>query len=123
MKFPCILKFNKMTVFVVLYVLFFSGIASADRQWDGQWIGADNAAAANSWYCFRKEIELSKSPKTAVANIACDSKYWLWINDAMVVFEGQLKRGPTPKDTYYDEIDLSGHLKKGENAIDRKSVV
>lgn len=117
MNLPCVLKFNRMTVFMVLYVLVFSGIASADRQWRGVWIGSDQVSKPNSWYCFRNDIELSKSPKTAVANIACDSKYWLWINDEMVVFEGQLKRGPTPKDTYYDEIDLTGHLKKGKNAI------
>ena len=47
-----------------------------------------------------------------MARIACDSKYWLWINGDLVVFEGQLKRGPTPSDTYFDEIDLSQKLKK-----------
>jgi hypothetical protein len=96
-----------MIVFMVFYVLVFSGIASADRQWQGVWIGSDQVSKPNSWYCFRNTIELGKSPKTAVANIACDSKYWLWINGEMVVFEGQLKRGPTPKDTYYGEIDLT----------------
>jgi hypothetical protein len=46
-----------------------------------------------------------------------DSKYWLWINGQLVVFEGGLKRGPTPNDTYYDKIDLSRYLIKGQNCI------
>lgn len=117
MNAPSVLKFNRMIVFGVLLMLVFSGIASAERQWQGVWIGGDNSAAPNSWYCFRSQVKLTKSPKTVVAKIACDSKYWLWINDEMVVFEGQLKRGPTPNDTYYDEVDLTGHLKKGKNTI------
>ena len=28
----------------------------------------------------------------ALAKIACDSKYWMWINGELAVFEGQLKR-------------------------------
>jgi alpha-L-rhamnosidase len=49
--------------------------------------------------------------------IACDSKYWLWVNGRLAVFEGQLKRGPTPSDTYYDEVDLAPHLRAGSNTL------
>ncbi|MGB0322614.1 MAG: alpha-L-rhamnosidase C-terminal domain-containing protein, partial [Pseudohongiellaceae bacterium] len=62
-------------------------------------------------------MPLKKAPKKATARIAADSKYWLWINGEMVVFEGQLKRGPTPNDTYYDKVDLTPYLKKGDNTI------
>lgn len=30
---------------------------------------------------------------------------------------GQLKRGPTPKDTYFDRVDLTKYLRKGDNTI------
>ena len=73
--------------------------------------------SSNCWLCYRKVVELDSNPRNAVARIAVDSKYWLWINGALVVFEGQLKRGPTPKDTYYDRVDLTKHLKKGGNTI------
>ncbi len=33
MNSPCVLRFNRIIVFMALYVLVFSGIASADRQW------------------------------------------------------------------------------------------
>lgn len=71
----------------------------------------------NTWIAFRKDITLNKVPSTALTQIAVDSKYWLWINGEMVVFEGALKRGPNPQDTYYDEIDLAPYLKKGTNKI------
>ena len=71
----------------------------------------------NSWTNFRKDIELETVPVKAFAKIACDSKYWLWINGEMAVFEGQLKRGPNPNDTYYDEVDIAPFLKTGKNSI------
>ena len=46
-----------------------------------------------------------------------DSKYWLWVNGQLVVFEGELKRGPNPQDSYFDEVDLAPYLQKGENQI------
>lgn len=51
-------------------------------------------------------MTLTSAPASAIAQIAADSKYWLWINGKLAVFEGGLKRGPNRTDTYYDEIDL-----------------
>lgn len=112
------MKTYKNRLKVVLFIVILLDVfVQAKTTWKADWIGLSSESQPNSWYCFRKEIEINESPKTAIANIACDSKYWLWINDEMVVFEGQLKRGPTPKNTYYDEIDLSSNLKKGKNTI------
>ena len=71
----------------------------------------------NQWSCYRNVVDLDEAPRQAVARISADSKYWLWINGELVVFEGQLKRGPSPNDTYYDVVDLAPHLTKGENTI------
>ena len=82
------------------------------------WITAsDNQNASNTWICFRKDFSIDKIPEDVIARIAADSKYWMWINDDLVVFEGGLKRGPTPKDTYIDEVNIGSFLKKGENTI------
>lgn len=102
------------TFYVILF--FFSGTLFAQPKWittDGE----QNPNQPNSWIAFRKDITLNKVPSTALTQIAADTKYWLWINGEMVVFEGGLKRGPNPNDTYYDEIDLSSYLKKGKNQI------
>ncbi|MFJ3804308.1 discoidin domain-containing protein [Streptomyces sp. NPDC090088] len=52
-----------------------------------------------------------------MTQIAADSKYWLWVNGTLVVFEGQLKRGPNRTDTYYDELDLAPYLTSGTNTV------
>ncbi len=85
--------------------------------WNAEWIGLSEENNPNTWLAYRKQIIVDKKVKKAEAFIACDSKYWLWINGNLVVFEGQLKRGPSPTTTYYDVIDLSSHLQKGKNTI------
>ncbi|MGL6226097.1 MAG: alpha-L-rhamnosidase C-terminal domain-containing protein [Thermoguttaceae bacterium] len=76
-----------------------------------------NPVPENLWFVFRKSFDLNELPEKAVCRISCDSKYWLFVNGKMVVFEGQLKRGPTPNDTYFDVVDLSRFLHKGKNTI------
>ncbi|MEQ8848983.1 alpha-L-rhamnosidase C-terminal domain-containing protein [Botrimarina sp.] len=88
-----------------------------EGDWRADWIGVIGGSKPNTWLCFRKDVRLDSAPQAAVARIACDSKYWLWINGEPVVFEGQLKRGPTPTDTYFDRVDLTAHLRAGANTI------
>jgi len=89
------------------------------EKWQADWITTANKdTAKNSWLCFRKTFELKKNPQGKVlACVAVDSKYWLYINNKLVVFEGELKRGPTPDDTYYDEVDIGPYMKVGTNTI------
>ncbi|MDJ0645796.1 MAG: alpha-L-rhamnosidase C-terminal domain-containing protein [Flavobacteriaceae bacterium] len=86
--------------------------------WKASWITTEEAVPEkNAWLAFRKSFEFKKNTISTKLRLAVDSKYWLWINGDLVVFEGGLKRGPTPTDTYYDEIDISDVLKDGENTI------
>jgi len=83
-----------------------------------QWITAsENQSSTNSWMCFRKDFNVSVLPSKVTTRIAADSKYWLWINGEMIIFEGGIKRGPNPIDTYYDEIDIARYLKIGQNSV------
>ncbi len=86
---------------------------------EARWITAAKGQvnAENTWIAFRRNVEISHLPMQVEASIAADSKYWLWVNGKMVVFEGQLKRGPTAQDTYFDRVDLTRYLKKGHNEI------
>ncbi len=93
-------------------------VIHAQKQWHANWIidpNSDNAT--NSWFCFRNDFTITDVPVKAIAKIAADSKYWLWINGKPVIFEGGLKRGPNPTDTYYDEVRIAGFLEKGHNSI------
>ena len=89
-------------------------------KWRSQWIGTEKPSLKtppNTWICFRKKINLEKKPQIAIARIAVDSKYWLWINGKSVVRMGQLKRGPAPDTTWYDIVDIASYLTEGENTI------
>jgi len=60
---------------------------------------------------------VGKVPASLRLRIACDSKYWLWINGGVVVREGGLKRTPGPTGTYADEVDIGAFVKAGENTV------
>jgi hypothetical protein len=88
----------------------------ATTNWSAHWV-SPAASSVNLWLCYRKPFVLPSQPASAVARIAADSKYWLWVNGQMVVREGELRRAPNPVDTWYDQIDLSPFLQAGSNTI------
>lgn len=104
--------------------------------WQAQWIWQAEDGPSNAWVAFRKTVQVDEVPEKVIANISADSKYWLWINGEMVVFEGSVARGPSPakpwkrvkemwelppeakpSNTWYEEVDITPHLKPGENTI------
>lgn len=103
----------------LLVTLVFASIVSFGQDnWKASWITAfENQNETNTWIVFKKEINISQKPSSLPAMIAADSKYWLWINGKMVIFEGALKRGPNAHDTYYDEVDIAKYLNTGKNTI------
>ena len=103
---------------ILLTLLLVVGTLMASAQ-TAYWITADDAQRnqTNTWMEFRKDFTLKKTPRKAEARIAADSKYWLWVNGTLAVFEGGLKRGPNRTDTYYDVVDLAPWLRKGRNDV------
>ena len=99
-------------------------IIDENFEWKAKYIWLENdenntANQANTWMCFRKQINIEnrKDLKNIIARIAVDSKYWLYINDEIVIREGGVKRGEKPDSIYYDEVDITKYLKKGDNTI------
>jgi len=99
-------------------------------QWGAaQWIWQQEDGPSNAWVSFRKAVQIDELPDVAEANIAVDSKFWLWINGELVVFEGGMARGPspagpwdrenkiTPSNSWYETVDLQPYLVKGKNTI------
>ena len=104
--------------FWIILVLCFSSLCWAENGWKGKWISVEQSQSkANTWIALRKDVTLSTKPSSLTARIAADSKYWLWINNELVVFEGGLKRGPARDATYYDEVEIAPYLNQGENTI------
>ena len=88
------------------------------RQWKGQYITHEyHQSRPNTWMIWRKTAQIEKVPGSVKARIATDSKYWLYINGTLAVFEGGLKRGPEPGASYYDEVEIAPYLHEGDNTI------
>ena len=96
-------------------------VASLDSykktDWSAKWIWSGSSSQKNVYTAFRKTFTLDEKPSTALADIAAENEYYLWVNGTLVVYDGGYKRGPTLYDTYYQEIDLADYLVKGENTI------
>ncbi len=88
-----------------------------DVDWTAKWIWNGDNKSMHNWLCMRKDVNLTSVPEKAEALISIDSRYWLWINGEMVVYEGGVKRGPNVEDSYYDTIDIAKYLKTGDNTI------
>ena len=92
----------------------------ADSPGDAYWIWGADATSVNNWTAFRTSFDVADVeglPATVDARIAAETKYWLYVNDELVVFEGSVKRGPNRQDSYVDHVDLRPHLRTGENTI------
>lgn len=109
----------KRLLTIILCSLTLLPVQAAKEDTLSHWISsfAEEVNAPNTWIAFRQDIVLDKVSGQVETMIAADTKYWLWINGKLVIFEGGLKRGPNPRDTYYDKVDLAPYLKKGENRI------
>ena len=110
----------RKTLFTLLMLFGVSLMQAADFNPKAQWITASEGEVnkPGTWLAFRQDVRITgKVPAEVLTSIAADSKYWLWVNGHQVVFEGSLKRGPTPQDSYFDQVDLAPYLKKGKYSI------
>jgi hypothetical protein len=108
-----------LLLFIKIFIIPFSNAQiKPNTPWQAQWINCMfNQSASNSWTIARNTVYINQLPTQSLVRMAVDSKYWMWINGEIVVREGNLKRGPNPTDTYYDEIDVKKYLKLGQNTF------
>lgn len=86
-------------------------------EWSGaKWIWTEKNPS-NSYMAFRKTFDLSAKPAKATLNVSAESKYWLWVNGELTVYDGSPKRGATAYDAYYEQVDLTDALVSGSNVI------
>ncbi|MGB5419379.1 hypothetical protein [Algibacter sp.] len=86
---------GKFLLVVMTFVSSNSGYSNTLNWEDAQWIWQDQAGPANTWMSFRKTVIINEIPDAVEAQIAVDSKFWLWVNGELVIFEGGLSRGPS----------------------------
>ena len=80
-----------------------------------KWIWAKNNAIRGDVVYFRKVFDIAKPPKTAVAFVAAQSRYFLSVNGKSVVTDGGMNG-------CYDEIDIARYLVKGSNVVSAVAV-
>ncbi|HHT67154.1 MAG TPA: hypothetical protein GX010_02895 [Erysipelotrichaceae bacterium] len=83
--------------------------------WKAHWIWTQYCSE-DSYVAFRKKFTLDENISSTIAYISAESKYFLWVNEKLTIIDGSLKRGPTPYDSYYDEVEIT-NLAEGENII------
>lgn len=91
--------------------------AQTTQPWVANWIWTSVQGPENTWLSLRKKVTLDMKPTTAMTRIAAESKYWLYVNEKLVVSDGGIEVHPDLQNTYYDEIDLAPYLQSGENII------
>jgi len=85
------------------------------RRWNAYWIwAATDAHTPNVYYHFRKEVVLDRSTEGCRLFISADTRYRLTVNG---VYVGRGTPQSQPYHQYYDEHDLSTHLREGTNCI------
>lgn len=84
---------------------------------NARWIWDKENTLINDIVVFRKHFEVTRLPQKAIAYISADTKYYLYINGSLVVFEGGLFRESKKGCGYADEVDIAKYLKIGSNVI------
>lgn len=80
-----------------------------------EWIWTGEPHKKNRFVRFKVEFDAPKGVAEAKFCIAAETKYYLYLNDALTVFDGGLHRESTPGNGYYDEVSLA--VKPGRNTI------
>ncbi|MBQ3100881.1 MAG: hypothetical protein IJC50_07825 [Clostridia bacterium] len=84
---------------------------------NASWIWGEDNTTPDQKIVFRTKFELEDIPETADTYISCDTKFWLWINEKEVVWEGGVFRESTPGNGWAEKIDIAPYLKRGENVV------
>ena len=82
---------------------------------NSKWIWESDAQQKNRFVRFRAEFDAPQGVTNAKFRIAAETKYYLYLNGELTVFDGGLHRESTPGNGYYDEFDLA--VRPGKNTV------
>lgn len=82
-----------------------------------KWIWTKDNVTPDQKVIIQKRFTLSERVESAVAYIGAETKFWLWINGRLTVFEGGVFRESRKGCGYAEEVDISPYLKTGENTL------
>ena len=82
---------------------------------NSKWIWACNSYEKNQHANFFFETCVSQKPDSVKLNIACETKYYLFVNKNLAVFDGGLFRESLPGCGYYETVDIGHLIREGKN--------
>ena len=77
----------------------------------------EKKAIADTHVAFRFHISLDKAPESAILHLSAESKATVFVNGEVAAIDAVLKRGPTKVDSFYQDVDVTAFLKKGDNVV------
>ena len=84
---------------------------------DAKWVWPTRTFAKNQRANFFFEADIGTVPDQVTLFIGCESKYWLFVNGVLAVFDGGLFRESLPGCGYYDCVNIAEYLHAGINQI------
>ena len=81
-----------------------------------KWIWTENPERKNTFVRFRIDFFAPKGMEKANLSIAAETKYYLYLNGVLTVFDGGLHRESTLGNGYYDTVPLN--VKEGKNRLE-----
>ena len=82
-----------------------------------KWIWPVPDATPNQRADFFFDFDLDEIPVSAEVAIGCETKYWLFVNGELAVFDGGLFRESTPGCGYFDVVEIAPYLRVGRNEL------
>ena len=82
-----------------------------------KWIWPESESEKNQRAHFFFDVTLTSVPCKAEVLIGCETKYWLFVNGQLAVFDGGLFRESQPGCGYFDKVDVAPFLHKGQNEL------
>ena len=84
---------------------------------NAKWIWTAKQSATNQRAYFFFDAQLDSVPNSALLHVGCETKYWLWVNGTLAVYDGGLFRESLPGCGWYDTVDVARYLRHGHNEI------
>ena len=82
----------------------------------GRWIW-ESRDIADTHVAFRKHFTLGAKSNKAILHLSCESKATVFVNGEVAAIDAVIKRGATPVDGWYQDIDIAPYLKQGDNLL------
>ena len=112
-------KMKRLAILFLCFIAIMNSVAMEKKNIPLYWISTSEEKLTNPipGLLSVRILYSTKCLGKAIASIAADTKYWLWINGEPVSVRGGSSEGPIRMIPYYETKSTFPHTSKGENKI------